>query len=241
MTFDPSSLGPQSHWGSGKGKHVAFDIGNVLVHSTFPDFLRLLSKQLNITVEEAEYFMNRTQKLHDLGCTKMADELRDHFKLRSPVIIDELITAWKGVIKPNYHVLARLDELIKKHNLQVALVSNIGLEHAEQIIPILSRLWDPKKNEWYDSSFGAATRHFSCFVGARKPSLLYYQSFLQLYPEFKGCVYIDDLQENLDASKQFGFRTFRFSLEEFDDWNFESRMKALEEFILFEPMVKVVK
>jgi hypothetical protein len=33
-------------------------------------------------------------------------------------------------------------------------------------------------------------------------------------PEFKGCLYIDDLQENLDTSKQFGFKTFRLALDE---------------------------
>jgi len=241
VKFNPADLGPKSHWGSGKGKFCAFDIGNVLVHSTFPEFLKKLSKQLNITLEEAEYFMNRTQKLHDLGCTKMADELRDHFKIRSSVTIDELIEEWKDVIKPDYFVLSWLDNLIKKHNLRVALVSNIGLEHAEQIGGLLSRLYDPKTNRWHDSSFGAAIKHFSCFVGASKPSLLYYQSFLQLYPEFKGCVYVDDLQENLDASKQFGFKTYRFALTEMDDWNFKAKMQGLEDFILAEPMVNVVK
>src|SRR5277367_1211954 len=121
VKINPADLGPKSHWGSGKGKCVAFDIGNVLVHSTFSDFLKKLSKELNITIEEAEYFMNRTQKLHDLGCTKMADELRDHFKIRSQVIIEELIDAWKSVIIPHQQVLFRLDSLIKKNNLQVAL------------------------------------------------------------------------------------------------------------------------
>ena len=60
--------------------YVAFDVGNVLVHSDFNPFLRQLSKSLNLTLEEATYFMNRTQTLHDLGCTHMADELRDHFR-----------------------------------------------------------------------------------------------------------------------------------------------------------------
>lgn len=229
LKFD---LGPKAHLGSGKGKYVAFDIGNVLVHSTFPDFLKKLSKELNITIEEAEYFMNRTQKLHDLGCTKMADELRDHFKIRSPVIIDELIQNWKDVIKPDYWVLTTLDNLIKKENLQVALVSNIGLEHAEQIDDLLGHIWNPWTNQWGESSFKNAIKHFSCFVGARKPSLLYYQSFLQLYPEFKGCVYVDDLHENLNASKQFGFQTFHFSLETVNDDNFPDKMDELGNFIL---------
>lgn len=213
-------------------KYVAFDIGNVLVHSTFPEFLKKLSKQLNITVEEAEYFMNRTQKLHDLGCTRMADELRDHFKIRSQVIIEELIQAWKDIIKPDYWVITKLDELIRNENLQVALVSNIGLEHAEQIVPLLTHIHNPWTNQWYESSFKKAIQHFSCFVGARKPSLLYYQSFLQLYPQFQGCVYVDDLHENLNASKQFGFQTFHFSLETVTEDNWTTKLEELVNFIL---------
>jgi FMN phosphatase YigB (HAD superfamily) len=236
VKINPIDLGPQSHWGSGKGKYVAFDIGNVLVHSTFPDFLKKLSRELNITLEEAEYFMNRTQKLHDLGCTKMGDELRDHFKIRSQVIIEDLIKSWKDIIKPDWYILEKLDRLIKEQHLQVALVSNIGLEHAEQIGGLLGRAYSLTNGGFYDTAFGGAIKHFSCFVGARKPSLLYYQSFLQLYPEFKGCVYVDDLQENLDASKQFGFQTYHFSLEELGDNYSEPRylegVKALEDFIL---------
>lgn len=62
--------------------YVCLDVGNVLVHVDFQIFIRDLSKQLNITLEEAEYFMNRTHALHDMGLTKMADELRDHFKIK---------------------------------------------------------------------------------------------------------------------------------------------------------------
>jgi len=184
--------------------YVALDIGNVLVHADFSAFLKRLSKTLNITLEEAMYFMNRSQKLHDLGLTKMSDELRDHFKIRSPVIIDELVTDWNNVIQPAHYILDILNKLIKNNDLKVALLSNVGLEHAQRMEYVLN----------YGGFFKNSIKHFSCDVGARKPTILYYHTFLQLHPEFHGCVYVDDLQENLDASKQFGFKTFRFSLEE---------------------------
>jgi methionine salvage enolase-phosphatase E1 len=35
-----------------------------------------------------------------------------------------------------------------------------------------------------------------------------------MHPEFNGCLYIDDIQENLDAAKPFGFKTYRFAINE---------------------------
>jgi FMN phosphatase YigB (HAD superfamily) len=184
-------------------KYLACDIGNVLCECKFDDFLNLLSKSLNITLEDAKYFMNRTQKLHDLGYTVMADELRDHFKIKSSVIIDELLKSWSDSIKPDFRVTAKLKEFQDK-DIKIALLSNIGLEHAALLDRIMPQ-----------GFLSSCITHFSCFVGARKPSLIYYQSFLSQYPEFKGCHYIDDLEENLEASRKFGFQPIHFKLEDF--------------------------
>jgi FMN phosphatase YigB (HAD superfamily) len=207
--------------------YCAFDVGNVLVHSDFNPFLKQLSKSLNLTLEEANYFMNRTQQLHDLGCTHMADELRDHFKIKSPVIIEELISQWNEVVTSADYMLEALLDLKEEHNLKIALLSNVGLEHAERMAKVLNQ----------DGFFEEAVKHFSCQVGARKPTHLYYQSFLQLHPKWHGCVYVDDLQANLDASKQFGFKPYRLSLEDIrkaDDPSeeFSKKMADLEMFIL---------
>ena len=204
--------------------YVCLDVGNVLVHSNFDEFLKKLSKSLNITLEEANYFMNRTQKLHDLGLTNMADELRDHFKIKSPVIMDELLSYWNDVIVPNGHIIKLIADLSKDHKVKVALLSNVGLEHAERMGDVLSNVMVN------DTFFNSAIKFFSCKVGARKPTLLYYHLFLELHPEFEGCVYVDDLKENLDAAEQFKssifkqpkFKTFHFSLEQI------ARSKELE-------------
>jgi len=37
---------------------------------------------------------------------------------------------------------------------------------------------------------------------------------LMQHPEFQGCLYIDDLQENLDAANELGFSVIKFSLQE---------------------------
>jgi len=180
------------------------DVGNILIISKFDGFLKKLSKTLNITTEEANYFMNRTQKLHDLGYTNMSDELRDHFKIRSQSIIDELTEEWNNVIIPSDFIIDIVNNLSKKYEVKIALLSNVGLEHSK----IMQKVLD--KGDFLKDTI----KYFSCYVGARKPSLLYYHTFLQLNPEWVGAAYLDDLQENLDASKQFGFKTFRFSLED---------------------------
>lgn len=208
-------------------KYAAFDVGNVLVNVDFQPFIDKLSRDLNISVEEATYFMNRSQKLHDLGLTVMRDELIDHLKIKSSVLRDELIGYWNHSITAADWMLEKLDKLTTDHDVRVALLSNVGLEHAVRMKEILN----------YNGFFDKAVKHFSCEVGARKPTFLYYQSFLKMHSEWEGCPYIDDLQENLDTGAKFGFKTFRLSLVEITGPNyreevFKSTMDSLERFIL---------
>jgi FMN phosphatase YigB (HAD superfamily) len=54
-------------------------------------------------------------------------------------------------------------------------------------------------------------------VGARKPSFIYYQSFLQMYPQFKECIYLDDNTENLNSSLKNGLSGRYFNLQDYKD------------------------
>lgn len=213
--------------------YVALDVGNVLVHANFQDFIRKLSKTFNITLAEALYFMNRNQKLHDLGLTQMRDELGDHFKIRSEVLLDELVADWNSVIVADKNVLRTMNKLKGIHGLKIALLSNVGSEHLVRMKEVLD----------HDGFMDGNVGHFSCVVGARKPNMTFYHTFLQLHPLWEGCPYIDDVQENLDMGAQFGFKPFKFSLEEFvrannaDDvcpstHRFRDKLKEIEKFIL---------
>lgn len=182
-------------------KYVALDIGNVLVHADFTLFVNKLSKQFNMFFEDAKHYMNSSQKLHDLGLTTMRDEIKK-LGVKSELLMNELINSWDDSIHPERLILDRLCNLQRNEGLQIALLSNVGPEHAKRMEKILD----------YQGFIDRCVKYFSCYVGVRKPSSIYYQSFLQLHPEWKGCVYVDDLQENLDASKPFGFRTFQLSL-----------------------------
>lgn len=184
-------------------KYIALDIGNVLCHVAAEPFLDLVSETFNATIPESARFLKRFQQIHDLGYTTMEDELKDKFHVKSPVTLKKLVDAWNDSVTPNMYIIDKLNDLRSKHNLQVALLSNIGVEHAAMMEEKLA----------HGGFFPGAIKHFSCFVGARKPSMIYYQSFLTQYPQFKGCLYVDDLIENLEASKTFGFETYHFTLE----------------------------
>lgn len=187
-------------------KYICLDIGNVLCDVNPKPFLESLSETFNITIPEANRFLKRFQQLHDLGYTNMEDELKDNFNVKSPLTIKKLVDGWNDSVNTNLHVINKLNNLRENHGLQVALLSNIGVEHAAMVESKLA----------HGGFFQNAIKHFSCFVGARKPSFIFYQSFLLQYPEFQNCLYVDDLRENLIASKPFGFKTFRLALDEHD-------------------------
>jgi FMN phosphatase YigB (HAD superfamily) len=200
-------------------KYICLDIGNVLCHVDGHSFTENLSETFNITTQEAYRFLKRFQQLHDLGYTTMEDELKDKFGVKSPITIEKLVQAWNHSVTPEPIILDKLNFLRSKHKLKVALLSNIGVEHAAMM----------ENKLHHNGFFPNVIKHFSCEVGARKPSTIFYQSFLLEYPEFKGSIYVDDLQENLDASKKYGFKTFRFSLEE---PNINDKILKLEQLIM---------
>jgi FMN phosphatase YigB (HAD superfamily) len=185
-------------------KFICLDIGNVLCNVDEVGFLKTLSYKLNISTFKARRFLKRFQQIHDLGFTTMEDELMDQFDVKSPFILEE--------ITPCYPMISAILDL----NLKIALLSNIGVEHAAKLPQKLPGLYDD------------AIKHLSCFVGARKPSTLYFQSFLLQHPEFYGSAYVDDLQANLDGAAPLGFKTFRISVAEPD---LDRKMAELYQFI----------
>lgn len=184
-------------------KYLALDIGNVLCRVSFDPLLNKISSYINISTDEAKTFLQRMQKMHDLGLTTIDDELQDKLKIRSESVRKEIIDLWESCVTAEPLMIGKIDKWVDKYDLKIALLSNIGPEHAKAMPQIM------KRAEFYNDTI----KYFSCEVGVRKPSTLYYQSFLMQYPEFKGCLYIDDLSENLDASRKFGFKTYQFSLE----------------------------
>lgn len=134
-------------------KYLAVDLGNVICNVNFDRFTRKLSKTLNLTSEDVNYFLHRTLNLHDLGITRISDELIDHFKIKSPVIIESLVREWNKVIKSDRIMINFLINLLDTSEYKIALLSNIGFDHAALLKNILG-----------EYIYNNSVRFFSCEV-----------------------------------------------------------------------------
>ena len=180
-------------------KFVCFDIGNVLLAVDWnPLHTYFEASPFDVDETSVLEFLQHNQKQCDLGLTTIREEICHYFHIKTAhAALDGSGKAWLDCIVPNPKMLALLSSL-QKEGWKIALVSNIGYEHKAkvEIIP----------------AFQGCVKFFSCDVGARKPTALYYKTFLDLHPDFIGAPYIDDLQENLDAGKAFGLKPIKFEL-----------------------------
>jgi FMN phosphatase YigB (HAD superfamily) len=202
---------------------IVLDIGNVLVNLDMMPFVNALSKQFNISELEASEFVRGVQRLQDLGLTTVSHELRHQFNIRSEVLIKDLLKAWDGIVTPNEQSIYGIELLIKSYKLDVAILSNIGPEH---IYRFTHSVLGYNKIIWENS-----IHHFSCDVGMRKPTRIYYHMFLEEHPQFKGAIYLDDLQENLDTGAKLGFKTFKYDLTRLSRQQIDGQLILLDKFI----------
>jgi len=210
--------------------YVALDIGNVLCKIDFRKFTFAVGAVTNLSSWEVGHRVNRSQKLRDVGLVTMTDVLESEFGIKSSVVLENLLGVWNNdVLKFDNRVFdffTTLGESVHD-NLNVALLSNVGLEHSL----IIDAYINSRYHDTYNSKlFVNAIRHYSCNLGVRKPQSLYYQSFLLDNAGFKGCVYLDDLKENLVASTKFGFVPVEFNLETLQDIN--APLEAIKTLIL---------
>lgn len=183
-------------------KYVAFDLGNVIVHINFDPFIKVYREFSLDQIDDPMVFLQDLQGQHDLGLTTIARAVKERFGI-SQSQSNDLVDAWNSIIEPNEKMVNLLEDV--KSRYRVALLSNIGLEHAAYFRHHLPHI------------FEGCDLHLSCEVGARKPSKLYYQSFLMEYPEYKSYnnLYIDDLEANLLVGKKY-FKTYHFELDKID-------------------------
>lgn len=182
--------------------NLAFDIGNILVSVDLAKFTNELDKYINKTdraFNNSMFFLEHLQTHQEIGLTTVARALKIEYDFQDEVIL-KLLDAWNEVIVPNDMMLDMLDEL-KKLGVKIALLSNIGEEHTKFLAKSCPRL------------FNDNVLWLSCEVGARKPSKLFFQSFLIDHPEFKNCPFVDDRKENLITAQNYCFNPVLFNLE----------------------------
>lgn len=201
-------------------KYLAIDIGQVICHLDFRKFNAKLAAFTGMTEKEAYDFLLNSQKAHDLGFSILEKDLNNKFYGLNllPDQVREIVKEWHNSLIPNPIVIKWLEKLLSSKEFKIALVSNIGYEHTETMKTILSSIYNDEN----------IIRFFSCFVGARKPNYTYYQTFLNMYPNFKGCTYLDDNQDNIESGKLFGFNSIVFDISKMSNEEIALKLTEVE-------------
>jgi len=188
---------------------ICFDLGNVIIECDVDKFY----DQMKNFFSEEKYkqliaMRDIIQTQHDLGIVTYRNFF-EHFDMSlSKEKVNQILELWNQTVKPNDKMVEFVLDF-KKKNGNVAYLSNIGYEHSQYLLKACPEL------------FKEALLHFSCEVGARKPTKLYFQSFLKERPtkhydtgSSHRHLLIDDREDNCEMAKRLGFATFQFSLKD---------------------------
>lgn len=202
-------------------KIICLDLGNVIFNVDFTEFKKVAASYLGQTEDDINDFLDKSQPLHDMGLTNLVSEIKNYFNIKnnnlSNTLAAGLLKDWEKVIVLEPKTLDFLQDLLND-GIKIFFVSNIGHEHAKQMERIFAQRLS-----------GKYITFFSCYVGARKPSFLYYKTLLEMYPETYDALYIDDLDTNLDAGKKFHFRSHKFELNK--STNLEKDLEIIKKMI----------
>lgn len=179
-------------------QYIALDLGDVLLDLDWNKFYWSFSTEVG---EKVRDLLIDNCRADFCGITRMSSIFRKEFEKEG--LAPHIVNQWNNIIKPNEKMMEFVKSL--KPYTKIAYLSNMGFDHLEVLkinYPELIKLAD--------------VTHMSCEVGACKPTKLYYQSFLHDNPEYSGCVYLDDRQENLIAGSKYKFKSIHFDLNTFD-------------------------
>jgi FMN phosphatase YigB (HAD superfamily) len=197
-------------------KKIAFDIGNVLFHFDLTPLLDLLiGKGIVDNTDQAYKFLGGSfQHSQEIGLYDIKQSFYQLNQSLSDNTLQEINDRWLETFTPSLPMIDVVEELIaKKHH--VALLSNIGPDHAKFVR-------DKCK------IFSECIQHFSCEVGARKPTRLYYQSFLIQYGWPNNSLYFDDREDNIAMGSEF-HKGILFDITKFE--SDEAAAKAMREYL----------
>ena len=179
--------------------YICLDIGNVLLDCNFTKFFERMQEH-NVSQPRVWEFMERVQPHQDLGIVSLEREMKLHFDMHD---VSAAMDSWRDCLKRNEVSLGHLSSMLDA-GVNVALLSNMGADHHA----LLSNL--------FEGLYERCIQFISCDVGARKPTRIYYQSFLTTHPDFRGCVYVDDRMENLGTGNRMGFNSQHLDTSKMD-------------------------
>lgn len=174
-----------------KTKRIAFDIGNVLFRFDPSPLLDLLIG-LNIVENTAmayEFMGGSFQHSQEIGLYDIKQRFYQLNPKLSSDTLQEIYDRWMETFEPSLPMIEIVEELIaNKHS--VALLSNIGPDHAKFV---------RDKCKIFDKCI----QHFSCDVGARKPTRLFFQSFHIQNCWGRDTLYFDDREDNIAMGGEY--------------------------------------
>lgn len=180
---------------------VMFDLGGVLLDFDPAIACRALAREGGAQWPEVADFINRTglKRRHDIGeieSRQVFDVLRERFSLA--IEYGLFCRIWAEIFKPKNDVIEILYGLAALRPLY--LLSNTDPIHFEYI------------EKTFDFLEVFQSRVLSYEVGFRKPDREIYMKALEMLPgDPDGCLFIDDLEENVQAARKVGIRAQRFT------------------------------
>lgn len=186
-------------------KNIIFDLGKVITDIDFTHTINAFSLLSNKSTEQILAMQQQTMLFKDLEegkytATEFRIALNKH--LNTQATDKELDDAWNAIIgETPWHRLELINSLRPKY--RTFLLSNTNEIHIDCVNDFLKKEYSVENlNPFFDKVY------FSHKIGFRKPKLAAYQ-FVLNDSNLKGeeCVFIDDLQQNLDAANQLNINT----------------------------------
>lgn len=189
-------------------RNIIFDIGGVLIDlqpQRTLDALRALSRQPIEELSDRELLGGGNNRIVDAYMTGEISDVEFFSGLqqtaKAGVSIAELKEAWNAMLLGLPETRVRTIKSLHKEGVKIALLSNINEEHLHTTKQIFKRA-DFQLVRDYDYAFYSNELHLA------KPNQEIYRIALEktgFVPE--ETLYIDDLQQNIEAGATFGLQT----------------------------------
>jgi putative hydrolase of the HAD superfamily len=183
-------------------EHVIFDIGGVLIDFDFPRLARALSEQTGAEPEDLlPLFEKGAVEEVETGRTGPEAFFRETMSPRLPgLTYEEWVEAWGHNYSVNEPGWALLEEA-REVGRTVSVLSNLSPYNQLAI----DRKWP---------HFFQATHHnfYSYDLGFHKPDPeIYRAACAALGAEPGDCVFLDDLESNVEGAREAGLHAFQFT------------------------------
>ncbi|MFC2114104.1 HAD family hydrolase [Bacteroidota bacterium] len=195
-----------------KIEHIIFDFGGVLYTI---DFQRLINAFNQLAIPDSLWSDKKDNIFIQLERGEISgEEFIDLLQLSSPLnpgkseVRDAFCAILVGMPVENLRFLRRI-----ARNYPCYLLSNTNEIHFEYFSHEIKS--DAQTKEFYNSF---KKEYYSHELGLRKPDPLIYEYVIEdsgISPE--SCLFVDDLIDNVQAARKWGFQVFHFGVQ--GEWN----------------------